>query len=182
MKAQAKKTKRNIYVKFNNDFYVNVPEQGAVKLVLDKMNPDQKAGMLNEYGWKVIGDFDTPDEAISAFIEIQRAVADEKKQEGVRILERKQKEWEELKELEVIPATVSNIKIVLSHLNQQNWGSWSLPKLSIGYSAHQYDCDGTIATTITLDKPISDPDYDIVNERKFKTGGKRGHLKGYTNL
>ena len=93
-------------------------------------------------------------------------------------------EWDELraKYPDVIPATVDNIGIILRHLNSQNWGLWKLPALSIGYSAHQYDCDGKQATTITLDKPISDDDYNIKRERRFKVGGKRGHLSKYQAL
>ena len=90
--------------------------------------------------------------------------------------------WERLSKLDVIPATVENIKIVLTHLNEQNWGNWDLPRLSIGYSAHQYDCDGKIASTIKLDKPISDPEYGIENETMFKVGGKKGHLTKYQRL
>ena len=93
-----------------------------------------------------------------------------------------QKAWEELSTLDVIPATTDNVRVVLRHLNSQNWGSWSLPKLSIGYSAHQYDCDGKQATTITLDKPISDDTYGISSERKFKVGGSKGHLIQYQTL
>ncbi|NCB07162.1 MAG: hypothetical protein EOM73_03245 [Bacteroidia bacterium] len=91
-------------------------------------------------------------------------------------------EWNELAALPVIPATVPNIRKVLRHLNKQNWGSWTLPALSIGYSAHQYDCDGRIATTITLDQPISDEESGIINETRFSIGGKRGHLNRYQSL
>ena len=81
-----------------------------------------------------------------------------------------------------IEATVENIKLLLLWLNEQNWGSWTLPKLSIGYSAHQYDCEGVTATTIKLDKPISDEEYGIENETMFKVGGKRGHLNKYQSI
>jgi hypothetical protein len=57
-----------------------------------------------------------------------------------------------------------------------NWGAWQLPKMSIGYSAHQYDCDGQQASTITLDKPI---DYYGEKVSKFKVGGGRLHLTKY---
>jgi hypothetical protein len=91
-------------------------------------------------------------------------------------------EWDSIKNLDVIPATVDNIRIVLRHLNSMNWGVWDLPKLSISYSAHQYDCDGVQASTITLDKPISCDDYGIKNERFFKTGGRAGHLNKYQSI
>ena len=81
-----------------------------------------------------------------------------------------------------IPTTVENVRLVLAYLNQQNWGSWNLPKMTISYSAHQYDCDGCLATTIKLDKPISDENFGIENETMFKIGGKRGHLNKYRGL
>ncbi|MDA3906505.1 MAG: hypothetical protein PF484_10565 [Bacteroidales bacterium] len=77
--------------------------------------------------------------------------------------------------MEIIPSTLENIKIVLQILNLQNWGTWKLPKMSIGYSAHQYDCDGKIASTIKFDFPID-------GETKFKVGGKNGHLNHYQPL
>lgn len=81
-----------------------------------------------------------------------------------------------------IPATCGNIKLIAKWLNNQNWGGWNLPTMTIGYSANQYDCDGVNATTITLNSPISDPDRGIENETKFKVGGKRGHLNKYKSL
>ena len=96
--------------------------------------------------------------------------------------EKENKEWDEISCLSIIPATVENVRRLLRHLHKQNWGGWSLPQLSIGYSAHQYDCDGVIATIITLDLPLSDSDLEIKNQRKFKVGGKRGHLTAQRNL
>jgi hypothetical protein len=84
-------------------------------------------------------------------------------------------EIKELLTLDVIPTTLDNIAIVLRYLNKQNWGTWHLPALSIPYSAHQYDCDGVVATTITLDRPVD-------GSKKFKIGGKRGHLMNFRML
>ena len=81
-----------------------------------------------------------------------------------------------------IPTTVENVRLVLRFLNEQNWGGWSLPKMTIGYSANQYDCDGYTATTIKLDSPISDEEMEITKETMFKIGGKRGHLEKYQAL
>lgn len=81
-----------------------------------------------------------------------------------------------------IPATVANIRIVLRYLNLSNWGGWSLPAMTIGYSAAQYDCEGHIATAIKLDRPISDEDMGIVNEKMFKVGGKNGYLPKYQHI
>ena len=77
---------------------------------------------------------------------------------------------------EVIETTPENIGIVLRYLNDRNWGSWTLPKMSIGYSCHQYDCDGKQATTMTLDRPI-EVDGEMVD--KFKTGAPVRHLIKY---
>jgi len=81
-----------------------------------------------------------------------------------------------------IEATVENVRLVLVYLNEQNWGSWTLPKMTIGYSANQYDCDGSQATTIKLDKKISCLENGIENECMFKIGGSRGHLNKYQRL
>ena len=84
---------------------------------------------------------------------------------------------------EPLPPDVEVIRELLHTLNSMNWGLWpALPDIGMGYSVHQYDCDGKQATTITLDKPISDEDYGIKNERRFKVGGKRGHLNKYRLL
>lgn len=78
-----------------------------------------------------------------------------------------------------IPTTLENLSLVLNFLNEQNWGTWNLPAMSIAYSANQYDCDGSTATTITLDVPIL---VDGEKIKKFKTGGRRGHLDKYYSV
>lgn len=83
----------------------------------------------------------------------------------------------------VIPTTYENVCIVLRYLNTQNWGSWSLPKMSIGYACHQYDCDGRIATTMTLDRDIIiSKDYDRRYVSKLVIGAPAGHLSKYHNV
>ena len=72
-------------------------------------------------------------------------------------------------------STLENIAVLLKHLNNQNWGSWSLPVMTIGYACHQYDCDGHTATTITLDKPVK-------GYIKLQYGAPRGHLTAYTQI
>lgn len=57
-----------------------------------------------------------------------------------------------------------------------------MPAMTIGYSAHQYDCEGYLATTIKLDELLSDEKLGITNETMFKVGGKRGHLNKYIRL
>lgn len=80
---------------------------------------------------------------------------------------------------EVTEATVENVTILLRYLNSMNWGAWELPKMTIGYTCNQYDCDGRQATTITLDKPIKYGDEML---RKFVVGGGPRHLVHYTQL
>lgn len=80
---------------------------------------------------------------------------------------------------EITEATIENITILLYYLNSINWGMWKLPKMTIGYSCHQYDCNGQTATTITLDKPI---DYDGQMLTKFVVEAGPRHLSNYTQL
>lgn len=79
----------------------------------------------------------------------------------------------------VVETTPKNIYILLSYLNDNNWGSWQLPKMSIGYRCNQYDCDGKQATTITLDKAI---DYDGRPTRLFEVGAPVRHLTRFQKL
>lgn len=74
-----------------------------------------------------------------------------------------------------IEATLENIKVVGEYLRQQNWGTWTLPTMSIGYSAYQYDCDGQIAVAFVFDSLIC-------GHRKIAVGAKRGHLNGYFHI
>lgn len=80
---------------------------------------------------------------------------------------------------EITESTIENITILLYYLNSINWGMWKLPKMTIGYSCHQYDCNGQTATTITLDKPI---DYDGQMLTRFVVGAGPRHLANYTQL
>lgn len=82
----------------------------------------------------------------------------------------------EIKEGRIFETNEANIRRVLLYLNSMNWGIWQLPAMTIGYSAHQYDCDGHQATTITLDEPIN---YQGERVCKFKVGGGRQHLTQY---
>lgn len=74
-----------------------------------------------------------------------------------------------------INVTEENLKIVMNYLRRVNWGGWSLPAMDIGYSANQYDCDGKIAVTVTLDKPLN-------GVKKFQMGAPRGHLEKYKRI
>ena len=72
-------------------------------------------------------------------------------------------------------STLENIAILLKHLNEQNWGAWRLPPMTIGYSCHQYDCDGHTATSIKLDQPVN-------GYTKLQYGAPRGYLTAYTQI
>lgn len=87
--------------------------------------------------------------------------------------------YNELLKLPVIPSSVENISIVLHYLNMHNWGTWKLPKMEIGYSCNQYDCNGVAATVMVLDKPIN---YDGKIISRFEVGAPRGFLNKYTKL
>lgn len=78
-----------------------------------------------------------------------------------------------------VETTPHSIYVLLTYLNDHNWGEWTLPKMSIGYSCNQYDCDGKQATTIKLDEPI---DYDGELVDKFQIGAPVGHLTKYHRI
>ena len=78
-----------------------------------------------------------------------------------------------------VETTVENIRILLRYLNDINWGVWQLPSMTIGYSCHQYDCDGKTATTIKLDRPI---EYRGEKFTQFQYGAPSGHLRDYYRI
>lgn len=80
---------------------------------------------------------------------------------------------------DTVETTVENIRTLLRYLNDINWGVWQLPSMTIGYSCHQYDCDGKTATTIKLDRPI---EYRGEKVTKFQYGAPSGHLRDYCRI
>ena len=81
--------------------------------------------------------------------------------------------------VDVVGTTAKTVYALLRYLNTVNWGTWSLPKMSIGYTCNQYDCDGRTATTIKLDEPI------LVGGsmgKQFVYGAPRGHLMRYERI
>lgn len=79
----------------------------------------------------------------------------------------------------IAETTVENIRILLRYLNDINWGVWQLPSMTIGYNCNQYECDGKIATTITLDTPI-ECRGELVSQ--FQYGAPSGHLRSYRRI
>lgn len=98
---------------------------------------------------------------------------------AIRYAESKEKLAELQEKYESIPVTEDNIRVVIRFLSSQNYGVWDLPKMEIGYSANQFDCDGKIATTMTFDKPIS---IDGRMCSKFVVGAPAGYLTKYVRL
>lgn len=79
---------------------------------------------------------------------------------------------------EPIPATVANLKIIMEHLNGQNWGAWDLPALTVGYTANQYEGpNGRNVTALKLDEPILTTAGPVA---LFKCGPGRRILPKYT--
>lgn len=88
-------------------------------------------------------------------------------------------EYERLFAGEVTESNEETVGALLRYLNLKNWGGWNLPKMTIGYACHQYDCDGKQATTIKLDSPI------VVNGEPgtmFQVGAPHGHLTKYRRI
>lgn len=79
----------------------------------------------------------------------------------------------------VIDTTPENLTILMRYLQTVNWGMWKLPKMSQGYTANQYNCDGKIAVTIILDQGI-ESDGKII--RKMQYGAPNGHLSEYAKV
>lgn len=76
---------------------------------------------------------------------------------------------------ETVKATLHNIRVLLRHLNEVNWGVWSLPKMEISYACNQYDCNGQTATAIILNEPIEGATH-------FVYGAPHGYLTKYRRL
>lgn len=88
-------------------------------------------------------------------------------------------EYERLFSGEVTETNEETVGALLRYLNTMNWGGWNLPKMTIGYACHQYDCDGKTATTIKLDAPIN-----VGGEMgtMFEYGAPFGHLTKYRRV
>lgn len=80
---------------------------------------------------------------------------------------------------DIVETNAKSVYVLLRYLNTKNWGTWSLPEMTIGYQCNQYDCDGKTATTIKLDQPIK-----VAGEMgtQFVYGAPRGHLEKYERI
>lgn len=81
---------------------------------------------------------------------------------------------------EPIEVTLQNVRTLLKYLRLTNWGVWHLPQMTIGYKAHQYDCDGVTAVTVVFDSPVELIDGEVCAAYAF--GAPRGHLTKYCHL
>jgi Tol biopolymer transport system component len=182
MQTLIRTTKTKTYINFGGElFYTNNDWTNKEILAVDlsKLQPEQKTALNSKFGWDDIGEHETLQNAYFAFIGLEIIKKNERKAQ-TEILKNKfeairKAEWDAIKDLAVIPSTIENIRTVLLQLNSSNWGSWDLPKMSISYSAAQYDCEGVQATTMKLDKAVD-------GTNMYKVGGKRGHLSKYTTL
>lgn len=76
----------------------------------------------------------------------------------------------------VIEATVDNIRVVARYLLSHNCGMWRMPRMSVGYTANQYDSG---AITITFDCPI---DVHGEMESKFVFKARPNELTSYKHM
>lgn len=80
----------------------------------------------------------------------------------------------------VIDATTKNLYTIMRYMQITNCGIWKLPRLSQGYAANQYDCDGRTVVTVLLDKGVITKGGKLVRELQY--GAPMGHLNNYTNI
>lgn len=153
----------------------------------DKECPNAGQFILNQGGVDALVEKCKEVDDLAAWVEEHNAAAKEAHEKAHAIAmqreaEREQRikdEYERLFSGEVTESNEETVGILLRYLNTQNWGGWNLPKMTIGYACHQYDCDGKIATTIKLDSPI------MVNDEPgtmFQVGAPHGHLTKYRRI
>ena len=171
-------------------YEVIVNEDGTLRILYagDKSNVPNAGALINGMGGiqKVLERCEeyTQEEYEKEMLEYREKVKADRAAARVRAREKEEERAkshdEEYKALlskgEVIESTPENIGIVLRHLSDCNLGAWTLPRMTIGYSCNQYDCDGKQATTMKLDRPIN-VNGEMVN--KFKVGAPVGHLLQY---
>ena len=79
-----------------------------------------------------------------------------------------------------IDTTKENLYTLMRYLRTIPLSMWQLPKLSQCDTANQYDCEGKIAVTITLNHGLLSDDLKII--KKLQYGAPMGHLTNYTNI
>jgi len=88
--------------------------------------------------------------------------------------------YDAIKDLRPVPATIENITAILHYYKMQEHVGELLP-MTIGYSCNGYDCDGTFAAAIKLDRPIVYNEEGDMSDR-FVCGAPHGHLMKYKRV
>ena len=173
MSVQIKITKTSTYgVDSQGNYLLHHPGIGFKPMTEEELK--RKRAYKDPYGW-ISFDASTCDEALALYEAQRKEEIEKRKAEREAQDSADQAKIKELLELDVIPSTAENIRLVMKYLNQQNWGSWTLPKMEIGYKAHQYDCEGQVAVTFQLDRPVE-------GETKLSFNAPRGHLRKYQDI
>lgn len=194
------KTEYYLEISENNSFafywkaedYVKNGEMFFANFFAGNGNADCKAKLLavaKEQTMKFIGKAEATREDVIEFVKKKRA----ERMENLKLKAKQLAQRSDLKHKAceilikqriehgggVLESNFANIYLLLEYLNTQNWGGWELPKMTIGYSCAQYDCDGKQATTIKLDEPI---EYDGKFLSKFEVGAPHRHLMKYQKI
>ena len=171
---KASSTKTNYYILFNGELF-QFSKNFTPKVVAQEFphnmgnfeghadNIAQAIAMFKVYLKQSLAEKKIRNAEISARFELE-------KKERIKKFEQKIKNGS-------IEATIENIRSLAEWINQGK--SYNFPKLNMGYSTHNYNCGGKIATTITLDNPIS---HNGKLETKFVYGAPIGHLTKYNSL
>ena len=175
MKAIAKETKRYIVFTFNKAIY---KKHKVTKTIIEDSSEDFNYCIPVKFEQLETIE-ETADQAMLLCRNAQREFTTKRNTEYAALNAEENKQWEILKNMDVIPATFDNIKIVIKELNKQNWGGWILPQLSISYTANQHDIDGLQVTTMAFDQAVETRNSE--KSKKFKTGSRFG-LPAYTNI
>jgi hypothetical protein len=175
MKTLIKKTKKNTYINYDGTIFQVIKSANGVEFTQVSPEVIQERGLLHPSNWADYGEQLDIESAYYEHIRLNLEARKVKQEQSILLQIEQLDKWNNLKKLDVIPSTLDNIRLLLIHLNKSNWGSWTLPKMTIGYSVHQYDCDGSNAVTIKLDKAID-------GCKLYKIGGKFGHLTNYQSL
>lgn len=161
---------------------------GSLLLTADGINSIPDAGaLIYNYGG-IQGTLDRAietDKTLPQLIEERRQRKQQAVEAQVRAtqkqIERIEQEYNDLltSSPNGIETNIHNLHIVGAYLATVNWGAWELPRMTIGYSAHQYDCDGHIAVTFQLDEPI---EYRGTPTTKLVFNAPLAHLTSYQHF
>lgn len=173
MKTNFKITKTSTFA--TEDFKTFFLLQNNEFVKMDEAMLSKKTSYKESTGWGEIESTGNLNEDYKILCEKSNKERKERNEKIQKEFDARLTEAKKLFDLDVIESTLENIKLVLMVLNSQNWGSWKLPQMTIGYSVNQYDCDGKTATTIKLDEAVE-------GEKLYSYGAPRGHLSKYTNL